>query len=227
MNITEHMHQLLSVDMEKDLLEANRRLASENNRLLSSKGIVSVDLMGSIGSGKTMLIYRMAQRLLGSGVRVGAVTGDVAGDDDKRRLSSLGIPVINVNTGKECHLDAHLTEHALEDLPLDDLDVVFVENVGNLVCPADFPLGTDRRVVVISVTEGDDMVRKHPMIFRESDVIVINKSDLADLMEVSISSLLEDASRVRPDVKCIVTDAKHDVGVDLLMEALDLPGSRR
>jgi putative protein kinase ArgK-like GTPase of G3E family len=98
-----------------------------------------------------------------------------------RRLNVLGSPVENVNTGKECHLDAHLTEHALEDLPLSELDVVFIENVGNLVCPADFPLGADKRVVVISVTEGDDMVRKHPMIFRESDVIVINKADLAPM----------------------------------------------
>jgi len=219
------MHKVLAVDMEKDLLEANRSLAAQNNSLLRSKGIASVDLMGSIGSGKTLLIQRMAERLLAYGLKVGAVTGDVAGDDDKRRLSILGIPVVNVNTGKECHLDAHLAEHALEDLPLDDLDVVFVENVGNLVCLADFPLGTDKRVVVISVTEGDDMVRKHPLIFRESDVIVINKSDLAPVMEVSVEALAADAAMIRPDAMCIITDAKHGTGIDELLKALGLAGS--
>jgi hydrogenase nickel incorporation protein HypB len=194
--------------------------------MLRSRGIVSADFMGSVGSGKTLLIQRLTERLLSSGHKVGAVTGDVAGDDDMRRLKVLGIPVVNVNTGKECHLDAHLTEHALEDLPLDDLDVVFIENVGNLVCPADFPLGADRRVVVISVTEGDDMVRKHPMIFRESDVIVINKADLAPIMEVSLDGLREDVRKVRPDARCVITDARHGLGIPELMEALGLPGSR-
>jgi len=213
------------VDMEHDLLKANRDLASENSRMLRSRSIASVDVMGSIGSGKTLLIQRLAERLLRDGRRVGAVTGDVAGDDDRRRLSALGIPVVNVNTGKECHLDAHLAEHALEDLPLDDLDVVFIENVGNLVCPADFPIGADKRMVVISVTEGDDMVRKHPMIFRESDVIVINKSDLAPIMEVDVGALVADARAVRPDVPVVVTDAKHGQGMDILMEALGLAGN--
>jgi hydrogenase nickel incorporation protein HypB len=219
------MHQVLAVDMERDLLAANRKLAGENHTMLKGHGIVSADFMGSVGSGKTLLIQRLTERLLSAGYKVGAVTGDVAGDDDMRRLSALGIPVENVNTGKECHLDAHLVEHALEDLPLDDLDVVFIENVGNLVCPADFPLGADKRVVVISVTEGDDMVRKHPMIFRESDVIVINKADLAPIMEVSLDLLKEDVKRVRPDAKCIITDARHGSGIQELMEALGLPGS--
>lgn len=218
------MHQILSVDMERDLLEANRALARENNLLLKGKDIRSVDFLGSVGSGKTLLIQRLSERLMDRGIRVGAVTGDVSGDDDMRRLSAIGIPVANVNTGKECHLDAHLAEHALEDLPLDDLDVVFFENVGNLVCPADFPIGADKRVVVISVTEGDDMVRKHPMIFRESDVIVINKADLAPVMEVDLCILQDDAGRVRPDAPCILTDAKRGEGIDDLMEALGLQG---
>ncbi|MDG6225262.1 MAG: hydrogenase nickel incorporation protein HypB [Candidatus Thermoplasmatota archaeon] len=218
------MHQIMTVDMEKDLLEANRALARENNGLLKDKGIRSVDFLGSVGSGKTLLIQRLSERLMDRGMRVGAVTGDVSGDDDMRRLSAIGIPVANVNTGKECHLDAHLAEHALEDLPLDDLDVVFFENVGNLVCPADFPIGADRRVVVISVTEGDDMIRKHPMIFMESDVIVINKTDLAPVMEVDLALLQGDAGRVRPDAPCILTDAKRGGGIDDLMEALGLQG---
>ncbi|MFW3146173.1 MAG: hydrogenase nickel incorporation protein HypB [Thermoplasmatota archaeon] len=216
------MHQVVSVDMEKDLLEANRRLADENHRLLKGKGIRSIDLMGSIGSGKTMLIERMAALLKGRGVKPAVITGDVAGDDDYRRVSSLGMPAVNVNTGKECHIDAHLAEHALEDLDLDSIDVLFIENVGNLVCPADFPLGTDMRAVVISVTEGDDMVRKHPVIFREADVVVINKKDLAGVMEVDIGLLKRDLDTVKPGAKVVVTDAKHGEGIEELAKAMGL-----
>ncbi|OYT45891.1 hydrogenase accessory protein HypB [Thermoplasmatales archaeon ex4484_6] len=216
------MHQVLSVEMEKDLLEANRKLAEENRDLLRSRNIRSVDMMGSIGSGKTLLIERLCILLKEKGLKAGVITGDVAGDDDYRRIASLGVPAVNVNTGKECHVDAHLAEHALEKLDLDAVDVLFVENVGNLVCPADFPLGTDIRVVVISVTEGDDMVRKHPLIFRESDVIVINKIDLAPIMEVDVDALVRDARSVRPDAELVLTDAKHSVGIRELAEALSL-----
>lgn len=216
------MHQLLTVDMQRDLLEVNRRLAGENHELLKGRGIRSVDLMGSIGSGKTLLIERMAKVMKDRGIRPGVITGDVAGDDDHRRISALGIPAVNVNTGKECHIDAHLAEHAIEDMDLDSIDVLLIENVGNLVCPADFPLGTDKRAVVISVTEGDDMIRKHPVIFREADVIVINKSDLAGVMEVDIEVLKKDANIVRPNSRIVVTDARHGAGIEELVEALGL-----
>ncbi|MGA1849138.1 MAG: hydrogenase nickel incorporation protein HypB [Thermoplasmatota archaeon] len=222
MRPVDSMHQLVSVDMEKDLLEANRRLAMENHTLLQERGIRSVDLMGSIGSGKTLLIERMASVLRDRGTRVGVITGDVVGEDDYIRIRALGIPAVNVNTGKECHIDAHLAEHALDDLDLDGIDVVLIENVGNLVCPADFPLGTDRRAVIISVTEGDDMVRKHPVIFKEADVIVINKSDLADVMEVSIEALVKDANTVKPGARVVITDAKHGKGIEELIEALGI-----
>ena len=216
------MHQLVSVDMERDLLEANRKLAEENHQLLKEKGIRSVDLMGSIGSGKTLLIERISTLLKNRGVRAGVITGDVVGDDDYKRIISQGVPAVNVNTGKECHIDAHLAEHAIEELDLDTIDVLLIENVGNLVCPADFPLGTDLRAVIISVTEGDDMVRKHPLIFKEADIIVINKSDLAELMEVEIESLKRDANIVKPGARVVVTDAKHGLGIEELSEAMGL-----
>jgi hydrogenase nickel incorporation protein HypB len=216
------MHQLVSVDMEMDLLEANRKLAEENHQLLKEKGIRSVDLMGSIGSGKTLLIERLSVLLKEKGIRTGVITGDVMGDDDYKRVISIGVPAVNVNTGKECHIDAHLAEHAIEDMDLDGLNVLFIENVGNLVCPADFPLGTDKRAVIISVTEGDDMIRKHPIIFKEADLIVINKMDLAEVMEVDISALKKDAMTVKPGARVVVTDAKHGVGIEELAEAMGL-----
>jgi len=216
------MHKVVTVDMEKDILAANRRLAEENKALLEEHGIRSFDFLGAIGSGKTLIIEKLIERLKVKGKRCAAIAGDVSGDDDYKRFISHGIPAANVSTGKECHLDAHLVDHALEKLPLHELDYLFIENVGNLVCPVDFPLGSHTRVVVISVTEGDDMVRKHPAIFAFSDVIVINKIDLADAMQVDPGVLEKDARKINPSAKMVIMDARHERGVDELLSALGL-----
>ncbi len=216
------MHLTVDIEMEEKILQANTKLAEMNRRLLRQHGVRAYDFMGAIGSGKTALIERISSILMERGLRVGAVTGDVAGDDDARRLKSLGLPVVNVNTGKECHLDAHYLHHALEELPLDELDIVFVENVGNLVCPADFPLGTDMRVVVVSVTEGDDMVRKHPVIFGISDVAVVNKIDIAEHVGVDPKVIVEDFRRVKPGGKIVLTSARTGEGIEELMRLMGL-----
>jgi hydrogenase nickel incorporation protein HypB len=208
--------------MEADVLAENRRLAANNLLRLRSKKIQSVDVMGSIGSGKTALIVRMARALSAKGKKVAAIAGDVTGDDDYSIFRNAGIPAINLNTGKECHLDAHLVEHALETLQLEDLDVLFIENVGNLVCPADFPLGTDRRLVVISPTEGDDMVNKHPMIFLEADVAVLNKKDLLPVLEIDIERLQRDYSKLRKGAELHLTSAKTGEGIEELLRTLGL-----
>jgi len=216
------MHKTVSVEMEKDILAANRELAEENNALLRENGVRSFDVMGAIGSGKTLLIEKMIDSLKGKGLRVAAIAGDVAGHDDYDRFVKHGVIGENISTGKECHLDAHLVQHAIEKLPLDKVDVLFVENVGNLVCPVDFPVGTDKRIVVISVTEGDDMVRKHPMIFAFSDIVVINKVDLSEAMEVDPEQLAADVRRVNPKSRIVLTDARHGKGMDELMGAMGL-----
>ncbi len=216
------MHKVVTVDLEKDILSANRRIANDNRALLEKHGIVAFDFLGAIGSGKTLIIEKLVEVLKAKGKRAAAVAGDVSGDDDYQRFVSHGIPASNINTGKECHLDAHLVDHALEDLPLDKLDYLFIENVGNLVCPVDFPLGSHKRVVVISVTEGDDMVRKHPAIFAFSDVIVINKIDLAQAMEVDPKILERDARRTNPGAAVVMMDARHGKGLEDLVKALGL-----
>jgi hydrogenase nickel incorporation protein HypB len=221
------MHKVVTVDMEKDILSANKELADQNRALLDEHDIRAFDFLGAIGSGKTLIIERLIDRLTGSGKRCAAIAGDVAGDDDYRRFVAHGVVAQNISTGKECHLDAHLVDHALEHLPLHELDYIFVENVGNLVCPVDFPLGSHARVVVISVTEGDDMVRKHPAIFAFSDVIVVNKVDLADAMEVDPNSIVDDARRANPKAKIVMMDARHGKGIDDLVEALGLNEERR
>jgi len=216
------MHKVVTVDLEKDILSENRRIANENRKRLEEHGIVAFDFLGAIGSGKTLIIEKLVEVLKAKGKRGAAIAGDVSGDDDYQRFTAHGIPAANINTGKECHLDAHLVDHALEDLPLDKIDYLFIENVGNLVCPVDFPVGSHQRVVVISVTEGDDMVRKHPAIFAFSDVIVINKVDLAQAMEVDPKILERDARRTNPAAKIIMMDARRGKGMDELVRALGL-----
>jgi len=205
-----------------DILKRQLELAERNYELLSDRGVRAINVMGAIGSGKTALILKMAQRLQGKGIRVGAIAGDVAGDDDFRRFQAAGLPSAVINTGDDCHLDAHRVGHALEDFPLSAVDVLFIENVGNLVCPADFPLGTEADLVVISVTEGEDMVRKHPKMFSQTDVVAINKVDLSEIVGVDPQKIVEDYRKVNPHGRAVLTDANSGRGVEELLSALGL-----
>ena len=216
------MHKITDISMEIDVLEENRRLSQENLDLLRSKGIRSLDVLGSIGAGKTELIIKMSRILKERGLRPAAIAGDVSGQDDYERLESAGIPSVNVNTGKECHLDAHLVKHGLEKLDLDSIEFLFIENVGNLVCPADFPLGTDKRMVVVSVTEGDDMIRKHPFIFLNADVAVLNKVDLLPHLDVDAGRLERDLRAIKAGETLFRVSTKSGEGLEELMSALGL-----
>jgi hydrogenase nickel incorporation protein HypB len=216
------VHKTRDIEMGTDVLAENRRLAEENLKRLRSRGIRSVDFMGSIGSGKTALIEKSSFLLKERGIRAAAIAGDVTGQDDYDRFRSVGLPSVSVNTGKECHLDAHLIGHALDDIELDSIDLLFIENVGNLVCPADFPLGTDKRVVVISVTEGDDMVRKHPMIFTGADIAVLNKIDLLPHLDVDVERLKRDYRRIRNEASLHLISARTGEGLPELLLLLGI-----
>ncbi len=211
------MHRI-EVDAEMDLLEENRRLAEKNRELLREKNVVAINVMGAIGSGKTLLIEKTVEAL--KDYRIGAILGDVIAKDDYERVAKHGVKAMPLNTGKECHLDAHLVHHALEDFDLDGIDVLFIENVGNLICPVDFDLGENYRVVMVSVTEGDDVVGKHPEIFRLADVIIINKVALADAVEANVDKMVEDAKRLNPKAKVIKMDLRKGIGFDEWMEWL-------
>ncbi len=209
--------------MEFDVLKENSKLAHKNYRLLKEHNIKSVDFMGSIGAGKTSLIIKLAEKLRDKGVRVLAIAGDVIGDDDFARMKASGMDVINCNTGSECHLDSNLITKALEKADLENYDVLFIENVGNLVCPADFPLGTDYRVAVISTTEGDDMVRKHHSIFLHSDFAVLNKMDIADAVGVNPEIIAEDYKKLMGGLKEIYKcSVRTGQGVDEILAALNM-----
>jgi len=217
------MHKICDVSMEKNILEENERIAGENAELFKRHGVRAFNILGAIGSGKTTIIERLYEGMKDK--KVGAIAGDLSGKDDYERFAKRGIPSVAINTGKDCHLDAHYVSHALEDLPLEELDYLFIENVGNLICPVDFPLGTEASVVIISVTEGDDMIRKHPLIFAQSDIAVVNKIDLADVMEVDLDVIGSDFEKVNPHGNLIRMNAREDEGIEKLAELLDLPYS--
>ena len=211
------MHQI-DVASEEKVLKANMDIAQRNENVFEINGVLAVDLTGAIGSGKTLLIERMIEHLKGMGISSAAIAGDSTGTDDSDRFKTHDIPVENINTGKECHLDAHLIEHALEHMDLSNVDVLFIENVGNLLCPSDFPLGTHLRLVVVSTTEGDDMVRKHPNIFSLADAMVLNKVDLARFVEVDTDTIVADFERIAPHGTCFLTDARTNSGVPELID---------
>lgn len=216
------MHNI-TVGMEYDVLKENSSIANANYGLMKDHGVTSVDFMGSIGAGKTALIIALAERLREKGVRVHAIAGDVTGTDDMDRMAASGLEATNCNTGKECHLDAHMVGERLKAIDLDAVDVLFIENVGNLVCPADFPLGTDMRVVVISTTEGDDMVRKHHDIFIHSDLAILNKMDIADAVGVDPDVILRDYEKLTGGRKEMITcSVRTGEGLDRVIEALGL-----
>ena len=186
------MHDLRRIDVEEDVVETSRKLGLENRRHLDDAGVKAFNVMGAIGSGKTSLIETAITRLKDK-YRIAVIAGDVIAEFDSARFRRLGVPVVPTNTGKECHLDPHLVRHALEDLTLGDVDILFIENVGNLICPSDFYLGEHKRVIVVSVTEGEEIVAKHPAIFKAADCAIINKVDIAEFVNVNPDSMMRDA----------------------------------
>jgi len=204
---------IVPVDLQHNLLADNDRRARHNRSHLREDGVFAVNLMGSPGSGKTALLEATAARWQGGGLA--ALSGDLATDRDAARLRAAGIPSLAITTGSACHLDARMVHDALHDLPLAGRDVLFIENVGNLVCPAIYDLGQERNVVLVSVTEGEDKPLKYPVMFRKADLVVVTKLDLLPLLpDFQLDALRENLARVMPEPACIALSARSGEGLD-------------
>lgn len=205
--------EIYDIELEHSLLEANAELAKANRALLDKHGAVAVDVMGAIGSGKTTLITRLVEKLKEQ-FGVAVFNGDATTANDTDLIAGQGVPVVQIATVNGCHLDANLIGKALKQVELSNIDLIFIENIGNLICPAEFPLGSRSRVVVVSVTEGPWMVKKHPHMFLGADVVVINKVDLAEVMGVSVQQLVRDVHTLKPDIRAVPASCKTGEGID-------------
>ncbi|HMO04489.1 MAG TPA: hydrogenase nickel incorporation protein HypB [Kiritimatiellia bacterium] len=201
------------------LLAMNDRLAAGNRRHFREHGVTVVNIVSSPGSGKTALLERTI-RTLAPELRVAAIVGDLATDNDAARLRSAGAPAHQITTGSACHLDAHMIHHALDDIRLGDLDLLLIENVGNLVCPAAFDLGEDLFVVLLSTTEGEDKPLKYPVIFLKADAVVLNKTDLAAAVEFKRDIAMANIETAAPKAKVFTTSARTGDGVEAWLDYL-------
>jgi hydrogenase nickel incorporation protein HypB len=207
------MSQARMVQIERDILAANDRYAQGNRRYFVERGIFALNLVSSPGAGKTTLLLRTIERLRGS-VPVAVIEGDQQTSLDADRIRATGAPALQVNTGKGCHLDAHMIAHALERLAPPEQGVLLIENVGNLVCPASFDLGEAHKVVVLSVTEGDDKPLKYPDMFHAADLMLLNKTDLLPHVDFDVARCLENARRVNPRLEALQVSARTGEGMD-------------
>lgn len=209
----------MKLKVASKILDANERIASDNRKAFEAAGLYVVNLMSSPGAGKTSLLENTITGLAGKS-KVGVIEGDITGTDDAVRIERLEVPVVQINTGGACHLDANMINSVLNDLPLAELDLLFIENVGNLVCPAEFKVGEDIKVMILSITEGHDKPLKYPLMFQESSALIINKIDLKPFLDVDVDKIRKDALSLNPSIKIFEVSCKTGEGIDAWIEWL-------
>jgi len=222
--------KVVPVDVHERILASNDRTASHNREHFRERHVVAVNLMGSPGAGKTAVLEATARAFAGQ-ARLGVLAGDLATDNDANRLRAAGILAESITTGSACHLDADMIHHALHHFPWQTLDYLFIENVGNLVCPAVYDLGQDRNVVALSVTEGEDKPLKYPTMFQKADVVLLTKIDLLPhLPGISVDRIYRNLAQVMPNPQMLEVAAPTGRGIELWIEwlaALKLAVARR
>lgn len=209
----------MKVPVVKSILTSNEQIAAENQAVLDAAQVLGINLMASPGAGKTTLIQTTA-RALPAQLKLAVIEGDLASSIDADTLAAQNIPVVQINTGGNCHLDAAMITSALPHLPLDDIDLLMVENVGNLVCPANFALGTHLNLVVASVPEGHDKPYKYPGMFVAADVVVLNKTDLIDVFDFDVAYFQRGLEMLKPDVPCFEVSCRSGAGVSAWLDWL-------
>lgn len=202
----------MKVKVVTNILEANDRLATENRKLFDTNNIYVVNIMSAPGAGKTSLIVKTIEELKQK-IKIGVIEGDIAGTDDAQRIDALNIPVVQINTGGACHLDANMIYEVLGELPLKDLDLLIIENVGNLVCPAEFKVGEHIKIMLLSIAEGHDKPLKYPLMFQESSALILNKIDLAPYTDANIDKMRKDSLSLNPDLKIFDVSCKTGDGI--------------
>lgn len=220
----EHAVSGSKISIETDILAKNNRYAAENRRVFVENRVFVLNLVSSPGSGKTTLLEKTLKDISGR-IRCAVIEGDQQTDNDARRIAATGVAVKQINTGSGCHLDAHMVAHALEELPVADLELLFIENVGNLVCPAAFDLGEQHKVVVLSVTEGEDKPLKYPQMFHAADVMILNKIDLLPHLDFDVDKCLTMARQVSPGIKIFQLSAKTGAGMAEWYQWLERKGA--
>jgi hydrogenase nickel incorporation protein HypB len=209
-----------TISLERDLLAENNRCAAQNRARFAAAGVLALNLVSSPGSGKTTLLTRTITAL-GGRVKVEVIEGDQQTSNDADRIRAAGAPAVQINTGKGCHLDAHMVGHACDRLALPRGGLLFIENVGNLVCPAAFDLGEAAKVAVVSVTEGDDKPLKYPDMFAAARLVLVNKIDLLPYVDADVAVLTANARRVNPAVEVLALSARSGEGMDRWLAWLD------
>jgi len=202
------------VPVVEKLLTANEEIAADNRIQFKGHGVRVVNIMASPGAGKTTLLLATIEALAGAGPSIGVIEGDVASQVDADRIATTGVPVVQINTGGGCHLDAPMIRHGMQALPLEDLDVIFVENVGNLICPVAFDLGQDFNVGLLSAPEGHDKPYKYPGIFEAVDLVIVTKSDLLPYLDFELDTFRELVHGLNPNAPVLVVSAKTGEGMD-------------
>jgi hydrogenase nickel incorporation protein HypB len=213
--------ELVPVELHEKILAGNDRAARHNREHFVEAGVLALNLMGSPGAGKTAVLEATARAAASKGWRLGAVSADLATDNDARRLEKAGIPSRAITTGQACHLDAELVHRSLHDFPWRETDVFFIENVGNLVCPAIYDLGQAANVVVLSVTEGEDKPLKYPVMFKAADLVLLTKCDLVPHLDVDLAKVHDALARVMPRPEAIEMSARTGHGMDAWVAWLD------
>ncbi|MBR1419935.1 MAG: hydrogenase nickel incorporation protein HypB [Selenomonadaceae bacterium] len=203
----------MQVEVMKNILGANDEIAQSNRDLFSQKNIFVLNLMGSPGAGKTSVLEK-SLAILKSEMQIAIIEGDLFTAKDAERIDRIGVPVFQINTAGGCHLDAPMIRKAIDKLDLDALDLLIIENVGNLVCPAEFELGESKKAVILSIAEGDDKPAKYPLIFKESELILLNKIDLLPYVNFDLERVKKDLSRMNPLAKILETSATSGAGID-------------
>ena len=202
----------MEIKVLKNILSANDQIAEKNRGLLDKNNVFTVNIMSSPGAGKTSLILETIKRLKGK-TRIGVIEGDVSSSMDAEAVGKEGAPVIQINTGGGCHLDANMVQNALDNIPLPDIDLLFIENVGNLICPAGFALGDHKRAIVSSVPEGDDKPFKYPLMFHEADIVLLNKIDLLPYVKFDLKAFSQAIRSINEKLEIIPISCTTGQGI--------------